>query len=813
MDSLPGDAAPALRRSVSAASAPARETPPTAPGAPAVPATHAPASTPLRDDLFSPQARQAAPVSPVATARVDPFATHQQNRVETPSSGSPRTPSPILGGTRDFPEDAAPAAQDSANGHLTFPSVAPGVGSMEQEMQLLMGLESADDLDDDAEREAAAFSVRASLDRLSALGFSEGVDARGDAFLDPSEPVDCQLARMDAAYAHVKHLLRVTRLASLSLFSSLRISYAHMLHAERDIKARLEVELSGSKSQSKMLSDMVARASLNAHDGAAYEGGSAAHDTSAGPDTVGESATPQRTPVVQERNRLLADKRYLRQRVRDAEAQVARLETELKAMRPLLLRTGHDMDVEAETATPRLGHHAEVPTPRQPHAARTHARRRREAVMGDAKSEHLILAARMLRTLRHASRGGGDIASPGSSLYTDQSPSKYKTDVYMHGGDMDMAPSTPQRHGRMREPQYPTTPQGVSVSTPSRRTARTDEGSVRTHHRSQSLRGPPSAAADAPTDRSAFHAGAAAPPNGIDELLQAAQSLRGTDKARAPQEPPADATGGAANPAFGSPKRRRVSPAPGDRTQRAQLPPLSTHGTAQARSAGASALDLLADQAAASEVSHSPPKTPNGTPDTRAAQWAALSKSAPAKAKAGGTSISPEKRLPYVRWSAEEDTKLRRAIKEHGQRWEHVARAVGTRSYHQCRQRYLLMRRKEAAANGLSSPSKPTTPSRMPLRTPSRTQDEHMPGAMMPMARRDDDEMPSSASSYDDDAPHRPLSDDAVTPRGAPSPMYPGMPAYARFDPIISPSRSMPTDIGMQPRDFVHARSGPTLYG
>ena len=35
-----------------------------------------------------------------------------------------------------------------------------------------------------------------------------------------------------------------------------------MLQAERDIKARLEVELSGSKIQSKMLSDMVSRASI-----------------------------------------------------------------------------------------------------------------------------------------------------------------------------------------------------------------------------------------------------------------------------------------------------------------------------------------------------------------------------------------------------------------------------------------------------------------------------------------------------------------------------------------------------------------------
>lgn len=71
---------------------------------------------------------------------------------------------------------------------------------------------------------------------------------------------------------------------------------------------------------------------------------------------------------------------------------------------------------------------------------------------------------------------------------------------------------------------------------------------------------------------------------------------------------------------------------------------------------------------------------------------------APNRTPQKGGNTSPDKRLPYVRWSEEEDTKLRSAIDEYGQRWELVARAVGTRSYHQCRQRYLLMRRKDAAA-------------------------------------------------------------------------------------------------------------------
>ncbi len=40
-------------------------------------------------------------------------------------------------------------------------------------------------------------------------------------------------------------------------------------------------------------------------------------------------------------------------------------------------------------------------------------------------------------------------------------------------------------------------------------------------------------------------------------------------------------------------------------------------------------------------------------------------------------------------------------------RWELISRAVGTRSYHQCRQRYLLLRRKEAKRQGVSLANHP----------------------------------------------------------------------------------------------------------
>ncbi len=207
-----------------------------------------------------------------------------------------------------------------------------------------------------------------------------------------------------------------------------------------------------------------------------------------------------------------------------------------------------------------------------------------------------------------------------------------------------------------------------------------------------------------------------------------------------------------------SPKRRRVSSAAFDfepygspflgerqprvRTQTegadpfAQPRPYHDYGPSGPPSAGGSqalsALDLLADQATASQnpsqgsdksadyegvspigsLSSEDEMTIDGEPRRKSGSRSAGSRAQDGSRKNGsqgsssrasdgksfGGNQNPEKRLPYVRWTAEEDTKLRAAIKEHGQRWELISRAVGTRSYHQCRQRYLLMRRKEAAA-------------------------------------------------------------------------------------------------------------------
>ena len=192
---------------------------------------------------------------------------HTDTASEPTSPPSPRTPSPILGSRH------AAHTYSEADGHLTFPQVGVGLGTMEQEMNMLMDLENLDHDDDACDvGRANVADVMAELERLGyappaadheALPLaSDDAQTRDARLADLVWQLGRRVQKHEQAREHLLHRLRVTRLASLSLFSSLRISYSHMLQAERDIKARLEVELSGSKIQSKMLSDMVSRASI-----------------------------------------------------------------------------------------------------------------------------------------------------------------------------------------------------------------------------------------------------------------------------------------------------------------------------------------------------------------------------------------------------------------------------------------------------------------------------------------------------------------------------------------------------------------------
>lgn len=706
--------------------------------------------------------------------------------------------------------------------------------------------------------------------------------------------------------------LKTTRLTALSVISSMKQAHAHALAAHRNVTDRLEAELDGWKAQAKMLSALLSRAEARGFDerrstsnsvppltfaekaraatsgtspssnriasfkteaaGANSDGsqrllsspsflsshGNGPSQSSPGTTGLGISSSglvdfdaevPSSASLLRERNKLITDKKHLKARIRDAEAQVYRLESELKALRPYLVSGGvkaPDPSTSASSNADAMG--SQTPgslsqpgtaptTPSRSGSRREKARKKRNVTMGDAETEHLMLAARRLRELRKEQAAAAASAS-NPSLESNSLPASQENDKHganaaangsalapaaeLHGpiahaspvkrqasedpmtADRDatqlLEPRTPPSRTAERPPKTPKS--GASIPNTPRIGIRTRE--LDELARSDDRRDSWSERHRRLDSASSF--------TGIDELLQAAETLNPGAAAPSPtarsrglappfpapsgdpsyysRDPAAhrgtgyppplsvtvqrgseyDSYGYNAGPypvqssplrmAHESPKRRRVSSAAfdlepygspflGERQPRVRTQTEGADPFVQGRtyhdyapsgppSAGGSqalsALDLLADQATASQnPSQGSDKSgeyegvspigslssedemaldgePRGKHTSRLASSRVHEGSRDSKAngshgssrtsdgKSFGGNQNPEKRLPYVRWTAEEDTKLRAAIKEHGQRWELISRAVGTRSYHQCRQRYLLMRRKEAAA-------------------------------------------------------------------------------------------------------------------
>ncbi|KAJ1033152.1 hypothetical protein NDA13_001150 [Ustilago tritici] len=542
--------------------------------------------------------------------------------------------------------------------------------------------------------------------------------------------------------------------------------------------------------------------------------------------------------LIRQRNKLITDKKHLKSRVRDAEAQIYRLENELKALRPYLVSGAikvADLTADASAAEPiasqTLGALSQPGTaPTTPICRSDKNRKKRNATMGDAETEHLMLAARRLRELRKEQAAAAAAVASGSaahssSLTASQDSAKQPSNgtalapapqlsasSAMHASPVKRQASPGPMTGERDAPYsaQPRTPPSRSAERPPKtpKSIASNQHTPRTGLRARELdqlaRG---------DDRRDSWSGrhrrldSASSFTGIDELLQAAETLNPGAAAPSPTRGPAppfpppagdptyyprelphrginyppplsvttqrgpseyDSYGYSAGPfpiqssplhmVHESPKRRRVScaafdfeaydsPFLGDRQPRNRTqtegadplmqgcPPYYDHVPSGPPSAGGSqtlsALDVLADQATASQnpsqgsdksgeyegvspigsLSSEDEMTMHGdsrrksrlvssrNPDgSRSCKTNGSQGSRNGESKSFGGNQNPEKRLPYVRWTAEEDTKLRAAIKEHGQRWELISRAVGTRSYHQCRQRYLLMRRKEAAA-------------------------------------------------------------------------------------------------------------------
>ncbi|KAK0534184.1 hypothetical protein OC842_002717 [Tilletia horrida] len=848
-----------------------------------------------------------------------------------------RTPSPILPRLQPVPE----AAALTGDGHLTFPPF----GISQAHLDSIMHDPATDSQDPSLMQVPDIETLVLSLRQLT-VDMANTEDIRMQQLINSAKT----LGEQALGYAQQNTLLRSslnnTRIHAISAINALSASASHTTVAERDLRQRLQVELDGSRAQSRMLAGMVGRANRKHEEENAGEGsGSEAAESMSNSD------------LIKERNKLLADKRWLRNRVRDAEGQVQRLEQELRSLRPLFVRTGSGSShpylpfptsVRGHTQSHSHGYISDpfalgsttpiIPgnAPNSPSkkergllASQSSQRRRRAATLGDAESEHLLLAARRYREVNrraetaaaqevperianaphpsghgsggayphsaqdgtpnvtspsfgartagasgphngpqhtqyglpygahHAASdlreggtngqmsgqivpsmgpgGGSDPFEPGHGSASSQYPSHLL-------GQRPVSSSTSMGHFGTPGPGFgslgptPRTPPPMHDRLP--RVARTEGSIARIRSIPGSPRGSPSSAmrgTEWPRSGSvaglgtvppgvAAAQGAAGPGSGLfSDLLNAAQSVfRPGQEGRALVQsrihdqrgrrpdirglgpPPAGSStlsgrdaiayehdeddndslpysedeseedegvgvrspgqdGDVGDESFaknilGSPKRRRVSAAlnspskrmakgrkqpssvtvPGspskDRTPR----PVKGKGSLGVKGAsgggdgaGLSALDLLADQAAASSTQsqHSgdsgseQPSGPLALGGTGRAVFSGgeeegmdVEQPSPkvgggAGSGSGGSSAqaSQEKRSTYTRWSGEEDTKLRAAIKQHGQRWELVSRAVETRSYHQCRQRYLLLRRKEAAKNDANGDANSTS--------------------------------------------------------------------------------------------------------
>lgn len=251
--------------------------------------------------------------------------------------------------------------------------------------------------------------------------------------------------------------------------------------------------------------------------------------------------------------------------------------------------------------------------------------------------------------------------------------------------------------------------------------------------------------------RSSVAVGSPTRSGGIEDLLAAAETVlnRSTSPSTRKRPNAEDGTPKGTTPA----KRRRVEEPEGEATPKQAGGPRSSsaplpgaedvddeeadhvEGTAAPAARGyPSALDVLADQAFASasqssqESTASPPRQhayvfPSQQPQAQRYPSVLLPAPSVSGVNGGGAYRPPSSpqhqgtssassyhgsrpyipppeltpaaaaakkaRSPYVKWTFQEDELLVRAVCEHGQRWDAVSKGVPTRSYHQCRQRWL----------------------------------------------------------------------------------------------------------------------------
>ncbi|KAK4056208.1 hypothetical protein OIO90_002649 [Microbotryomycetes sp. JL221] len=433
-------------------------------------------------------------------------------------------------------------------------------------------------------------------------------------------------------------------------------------------------------------------------------------------------------------SRNAAELRYAQRRLQDAEGQLARLQAEIKRMRPFYLH-----------GAPLIAYDTEVQMP-----AIDESRPWRPPVLGDAEAEHLLLAGKTLSHVRRINR------VPLSSAIVQQAES-----IVEHGHlvtDGDDLEATPRRKPRQRNKSATSQVVTEDTSTAAEGGHTPVEGSPA----KPTIVVTPSRRHDAtmaPTPRTLEHP----TPGRLDDLLQAAQTVEtGTPHHSGPSSVKRRRLGtGEASPT-NSPWRpstaRALQLLQRDDDEDEEETDRNDDANSDERMPrdGLTALDVLAQASASQHAtsSQSPPPdeenfgathrnkfstsmgppplttTKNRTstplaPPVGLSQAASLNPPGPSGSGSGlggsntssrpnGNPLAPgidinslgnggtpkPLRSPYIKWNSAEDEMLLNAVIKHGLRWDQVSAEIPTRSYHQVRQRFL-----RGLKNGKSLPA------------------------------------------------------------------------------------------------------------
>ncbi|KAI5478013.1 hypothetical protein MNV49_005705 [Pseudohyphozyma bogoriensis] len=449
-------------------------------------------------------------------------------------------------------------------------------------------------------------------------------------------------------------------------------------------KERWMLENEQLERQAKALSKKLAVVGRKARGVGAGEGGDGWHEGG------------RETELEGENRRLKADVKHYKRRLQEAESQSSRMEQELRRLRAHLLN-----------GTPLVATDAEILLPSSssslPPSTSTTTKKKRSPLMGDAEAEHLLLAGKKLSHVRRINRiplsqaivnqAEEIVASASTSMATET-----------NGSHVEKREVTPvieeQPHETTRERERHKRKASTSSTAPTKLPASP-------HHSANTPTTPKRS-----TDSS--HAALGASPSLFGDLLQAAQTVLVPTSSKPSKrrrlsfsDPHAPAAAASHPPHPPSTNPSYPTPAPAREERESDF---------------FSALEVLADQAASASQEARPVspirKPAGGATSSRLGvgvgvgvgtgggelpqlQFGGVLPGAEGGVRGGGpggaanpvvTSVAERakrERSPYVKWNLSEDELLVNAVLKHGQRWDQVASCVPTRSYHQCRQRWL----------------------------------------------------------------------------------------------------------------------------